>query len=285
MITLIQLFNSAGAAGHVFLLKKGAVKDRGLAYSGFIGFDTTVAVVPTTPQILNFAIIAQTKDKQRVTVTGNITASLVPSVAVKNYDFTVDVRNGGYEGEWEKILQAQVVERAVRAVHQKVRELIVEEAARSQKEVEDAIMLELGSGVFSPNGVVIISCSIPRIDPDNEVANAIGAQERQLLLTTADTALHDRRLKAAGNERTVREFEAATALKLEVDRAKLIEQEGTNKAAEAQSDAKATELRLAPLKDIDAGKLLGAALIEGLKEDRVGTIVFGPELLGALSQK
>ena len=52
---LITLFRSAGATGHVFFLKNGRTRDMGLAYSGFIGPMTTVAIVPTTPQILNFA--------------------------------------------------------------------------------------------------------------------------------------------------------------------------------------------------------------------------------------
>ncbi len=281
----IRLFRSAGATGHVFFLKNGKMIDRGLAFSGFIGPKTTVAVVPTTPQILNFAIIAQTKDKQKVTVSGNITASLIPAVAVRKFDFTVDVGSGGSPGDWSKTINALVVERAVRAVHAKLRDLDVEDATRSQKEVEDAIMAELGGENLAIDGISVTSCSIPKIDPDNEVAAAIGANERQTMLAAADMALHDRRLKAAGNDRAVREFEAQTNLKLEEERAKLIDEQSKNKEKEAQADAKATELRLAPLKNIDAGKLLGAALIEGLKEDRIGTIVIGPELLGALQQK
>lgn len=282
---MIRLFRSAGATGHVFLMNNSRSQDKGLAYSGFIGPMTTVAVVPTTPQILNFAIIAQTKDKQKVTVSGNITASLIPAVSVRKFDFTVDVGSGGYQGDWSKTINALIVERAVRAVHAKLRDLDVEDATRSQKEVEDAIMAELGGDNLAIDGISVTSCSIPKIDPDNEVSAAIGASERQTMLAAADMALHDRRLKAAGNDRAVREFDAQTNLKLEEERAKLIDEQGKNKEKEAEADAKATELRLAPLKDIDAGKLLGAALIEGLKEDRIGTIVIGPELLGALQQK
>ena len=279
----IRLFRSAGATGHVFFFKNGKMIDKGLAFSGFIGPKTTVAVVPTTPQILNFAIVAQTKDKQRVTVSGNITASLIPAITTRKFDFTVAVA-GGYQGDWLKTVTALVVERAVRAVHAKLRDLNVEDATRSQKEVEDAIMAELGGDNLAIDGISVTSCSIPKIDPDNEVAAAIGANERQTMLATADMALHDRRLKAAGNDRAVRAFEAETELKLEEERAKLIDEQNKNKEKEAEGDAKAAELRYAPLKSLDAGKLLGAALIEGLKQDRIGTIVFGPELLGALQQ-
>ena len=281
---LIRLFRSAGATGHVFFLRDGERIDKGLAFSGFIGPKTTVAVVPTTPQILNFAINAQTKDKQRVTVSGNITASLVPGDAVQKFDFTVDVRSGGYQGDWSKILNAQVVERAVRAVHAKLRNLDVEDATRSQKEVEDAIMAELGGDNLAADGISVTSCSIPKIDPDNEVAAAIGASERQAMLAAADTALHDRRLKAAGNDRAVLEYEAETNLKLEEERGKLIDEQGKNQEKEAEADAKATDLRLAPFKEVDAGTLLGAALMR-MAESGIDNIVIGPELLGALRQK
>lgn len=284
MMLFIRLFRSAGATGHVFFLKDGTRIDKGLAVSGFIGPTTTVAVVPTTPQILNFAINAQTKDKQRVTVSGNITVLLVPIDAVQKFDFTVDVGSGSYKSDWLKILNALIVERAVRAVHAKLRDLNVEDATRSQKEVEDAIMAELGADDLATNGISVTSCSIPKIEADNDVAAAIGARERQAMLAEADRAMHDRRLMAAANDRAVLAFEAVTQLKLEEDRAKLIDEQNKNKEKEAEGDAKATGLRLTPLKEVGPGTLLGAALMR-MAESGVDSVVFGPELLGALQQK
>ncbi len=283
---LIRLFRSAGATGHVFFLKNGRIANKGLAYSGFIGPKTTVAVVPTTPQILNFAIDAQTKDKQNVVVQGSLTATLTPSTAVSKFDFTVEPKSGGYIGNWVQVLNAKVIERVVRAVLDKVKDLDVEEATRSQKVVEDAVTAALGNNTFQNDGITIDSCSIPKIEPgDEEVEGAIGAQERQTMLTDADKALHDRRLKAAANERAVKEYEAGTRLELEKKQGILLDEQAKNKEKEANADAKATEIRFAPLKDIEAGKLLGAALMDGLKNGRVGSIVVAPELLGALQQK
>lgn len=283
---LIRLFRSAGATGHVFFLKNGRIADKGLAFSGFIGPKTTVAVVPTTPQILNFAIDAQTKDKQNVVVQGSLTATLTPGVAVSKFDFTVEPKSGGYLGNWVQVLNAKVIERVVRAVLDKAKDLDVEEATRSQKLVEDAVTAALGNNTFQGDGITIDSCSIPKIEPaDEEVEGAIGAEERQTMLTNADKALHDRRLKAAANERAVKEYEAGTRLELEKKQGTLLDEQAKNKEKEANADAKATEIRFAPLKDIEAGKLLGAALMDGLKNGRVGSIVVAPELLGALQQK
>ena len=282
----IKLFQKAGATGHVFFLKNGRSKNMGLAFSGFIGPKTTVAVVPTTPQILNFAIDAQTKDKQNVVVQGSLTATFIPQTAVSKFDFTVDPKNGGYLGNWVQVLNAKVVERVVRAVLDKVKDLDVEEATRSQKLVEDAVTAALGSNTFQDDGITIGSCSIPKIEPaDEEVEGAIGANERQTMLTNADRALHDRRLKAAVNERAVKEYEAGTKLELEKKQGILLDEQAKNKEKEANADAKATEIRLAPLKDVEAGKLLGAAIMDAAKTGRLGSLAITSEFLAAVGQK
>jgi hypothetical protein len=285
-VNIIRLFRSAGATGHVFLVRSGRIIDKGLAHSGFIGPKTTVAVVPTTPQILNFAIDSLTKDRQNVVVQGSLTATLMPGIAISKFDFTVDSKNGGYLGNWIQVLNAKVVERVVRAVLDKVKNLDVEDAICSQKLVEDAVTAALGNNTFQGDGITIDSCSIPKIEPvDEEVEDAIGAKERQTMLTEADKALHDRRLKASQNERAVKEYEVGTRLELEKKQGALLDEQAKNKEKEASADAKATEIRFAPLKNIEAGKLLGAALMDGLKNGRVGSIVVAPELLGALQQK
>lgn len=283
---MIRLFRSAGATGHVFFLKNGRIADRGLAYSGFIGPKTTVAVVPTTPQILNFAIDAQTKDKQSVVVQGSLTATLTPSKAISKFDFTVNPKDGGYVSQWEQVLNAKVIERVLRAVLNKVKELDVETAMQSQKEVEDAVTAALGENTFADDGITVNSCSIPKIEPnDEEVEGAIGAKERQAMLAEADKALHDRRLEAAANERAVKEYEADTRLGLEKKQGALIDEQAINKEKEAKADAKATEIRLAPLKDVEAGKLLGAAIMDAAKTGRLGSLAITSEFLAAVGQK
>ncbi len=283
---LISLFRNAGATGHVFLLKNGQVSNKGLAYSGFIGPMTTVAVVPTTPQILNFAIDAQTRDKQEVVVQGNLTATMAPQEAVSKFDFTVDPKSGGYRTNWTQVLNAKVIERVLRAVLDKVKELDIEVATRSQKEVEDAVTSALSSNALSEDGIMVKSCSIPKIEPsDNDVANAMGAQERQNMRTEADRALHERRIKAAENERAVSEYEAGTKLELEKKRTDLLDEQAKNKKKEADADAEATKIRLAPLADVDAGKLLGSAIMDAAKTGRLGSLAITSEFLAAVNQK
>jgi hypothetical protein len=120
---------------------------------------------------------------------------------------------------------------------------------------------------------------------DNDVAGAIGSSERQALLTSADRARHDRQLKAAENSRAIKAYEAETALGLERERAQLIEQQATNRQKEAEADAAATAACLAPLAELGAGKIMGAALFEFAKSGHVDRVSVGPELLAALNQE
>jgi hypothetical protein len=283
---LLRLFRAAGATGHVFFLKNGRTVDRGLAFSGLIGPKTTVAVVPTTPQIVNFAIEAQTVDNQRVTVYGSLTVTFNPSVAVSKFDFTVDTKQGGYLGNWEKVLAAKVTERVLREVLNKLAKLDVEGAIRAQQDVESAVTLALGATIFAADGITVSSCSIPKIEPtDDEVAESIGVSERQLMLTNADAALHTRRMKAVENDRAVKQFEVDTKIELEKKQGALLEEQAKNKLAEATTDAAATKTRLAPLENIEGGKLLGIAVMEAARGGRLGNLAITTELLAAVSQK
>ncbi len=283
MFKVFQFFRRAGAKGHVFYFKNGQMADKGLGYSSLVDPWTTVAVVPTMPQILNFSIVARTKDKQKVTVNGNVTAEFILPGAAGKFDFTVDVMSGGYVGKWLDALTALASEREVRAVREEIRQHNVEDVVSAMKSVEDAVMLELGGDNLKEFGVRIISCSIPKIEPDNEVAGAIGVSERQKLLTTADAAVHERRSKAAENDRKVRTYEAQTTTELEEERKKLLDVQGENEKKKAEDDATATQTRLAPLLAVKPGVLLGAALME-MAKGGVTNLAVGPELLAALRQ-
>jgi SPFH domain / Band 7 family len=283
---LVSFFRKAGATGRVFFFSNGRANDKGLAYSGFVGPKTTVAVVPTTPQILNFAIDAKTKDKQDVVVQGSLMVTLTPTTAVTKFDFTVNTKDGSYVSGWQQILNAKVIERVLRAVRDKVRDLEVPDATRSEQEVEQAVTDAVGKDAFSVDGITVASCSIEKIEAsDDEVGNAIGAEERQGMLTEADKALHDRRLKASQNERAVKQYEADTKLELEKKQGALLEEQAKNKQKEAETDAEATKTRLAPLKDVESGKLVGAAIMEAAKSGRMTNIAITTELLAAIGQK
>jgi regulator of protease activity HflC (stomatin/prohibitin superfamily) len=288
MLFFFKLFRGARATGHVFFLNRGRARNKGLAFSGYVGPMTTVAVVPTTPQILDFSIPARTQDKQTIIVTGNVKVALVPATAVSKFDFTVNTKDGSYLSPWDQPLRAIVIEHVLGPVREKAKELGVEAAIQAHKDFEDLIKTRISErgNPLAGKGVNVESCSVAKVDAsDKEVEQSIGAKQRQEMLAQADKALHERRLKAAENDRAVLEYEAATKLKLEQDRAKLVEEIGKNEVKTAENDARAVEIRLLPFKAADAGKVLGAALMEMAKNGRIGSLSVVPELFAALKDK
>jgi regulator of protease activity HflC (stomatin/prohibitin superfamily) len=288
MLFFFKLFRGARATGHVFFLNRGRARNKGLAFSGYVGPMTTVAVVPTTPQILDFSIPARTQDKQTIIVTGNVKVALVPATAVSKFDFTVNTKDGSYLSPWDQPLRAIVIEHVLGPVREKAKELGVEAAIQAHKDFEDLIKTRISErgNPLAGKGVNVESCSVAKVDAsDKEVEQSIGAKQRQEMLAQADKALHERRLKAAENDRAVLEYEAATKLKLEQDRAKLVEEIGKNEVKTAENDARAVEIRLLAFKAADAGKVLGAALMEMAKNGRIGSLSVVPELFAALQDK
>ncbi len=282
---MFTFFKKAGATGRVFLVGGGKTQDKGRAYSGLVGPWTTVAVVPETPQILNFEIDALTDDQQAVVVQGSVTITLV-AVAVSKLDFTVDKRSGSYVGDWQKILPAKVTAHVLRVVLDTVQELDIETAIGSQRLVEEAVIKVLRDTDLAHDGIIVDSCSIRKVEPsEDEVGEAIGAKQREELLTGADAARHARRLKALEGDRALKAYEAETARTLEEDRAALIAQQGKNEEAKARADAEATRIRLAPLQEVEAGKLLGAAVMKAAETGRLGTLNLTSEFLAAAGQK
>lgn len=283
-MNLVNFFRGAGATGNVFFLSGGKAVDKGLAYSGFVFPNTTVAVVPTTAQILDFDVDARTSDKQSVTIAGNIKVTFSPAVAISKFDFTVN-KDGAYLSSWEQALRAFVVEQVFAPLRKKARDLDIKSAIQSHKEFEDEVKASLiaANSPLAALGIKFESSSIAKVEADDgEVEKAIGSKERQEMLTESDKALNERRLKAVENERGVKQYEADTKLELEKKQGELLDEQAKNKEKEATADAKATEIRLAPLKEVEAGKLIGAAIMDAAKTGKLGSLSITSEFLAAV---
>lgn len=280
------LFQSSGSTGRVFFFKKGICKDMGLAYSGLIGPTTTVAVVPTTLQIVQFAIPCKTQDKQNVTVKGCITVTFIPETAVSKFNFTVDSENGGYIGDWVQILNAMVTEHVTRAVHKYVKDFDVEEAVHLNKEnVENGVTSALG-GIFTNDGIVVHSCSIPEIRPsDSDIVTAIGSKQRQEILTDSDAALHERQMKAAIAERELKQYELSTKHELEAQKAALIQAEAVNIKAQAEATAAAIKIRISSLAGVPSSRLLAMGLMEASENGNLNNLTITTEFLQLLKNE
>lgn len=283
----IKLFRSAGATGHVFTLSRGRSRDRGVGWSGWIGPATTVAVVPTVTQVINFSAEAYTSDNQSVLVSGAVQIRFAPAIAKEAFDFAVDPRNGGYQSEWETLLQESIAKTVLNPIRLNAAKCRITEAVTAQVSFETAVDEAIAGATNSlaVRGVKVEGCSVSLVRPtDLKVGGAIGATEREALLSQADNALHNRQLKAAQNNREVRTYDAETALALENERAKLVASQNENLIATAEAEAKATDVRLKPLANIPPPQLLAEALMRAAENGGLGQVVITTELLTHLSQ-
>ncbi|HSI21177.1 MAG TPA: SPFH domain-containing protein [Verrucomicrobiae bacterium] len=281
----ISMFRYAGATGHVFTRSGGSFANRGIGWGGLIGPTTTVAVVPTTSQIVHFSLEVHTSDKQQVRVTGSVQVQLEPVSASKAFDFTVNPRNGQYEQAWQPDLQAIVTEQVLGPIRKTAANLDVASAVSSQFVFETDLQehMNKGNSALASKGIAVSNCSVAVVTPVNtEVGKALGASEREKLLMTADMALHERRSQSATNERALKEYEAATKLALEEKRAELVTKQGENRVAEAKSEAEANEIRLKPLTDMNPSQAMAAALLTAAEKGSLNNVSLTTDLLAVL---
>lgn len=288
-------FSSAGATGNVFLFKDGTIRDMGIAYSGFIGTATTVAIVPTTMQTINFSLEVQTSDKQAANVSGSVQVLLDPKVIVSKLDFTADKENGSHLNQWQTVLQSLIVEKIPGPIRAKAKETGVVNIVNAQKDLGDELQTALlAEKSLSDFGILIQSCSVSKITPSNsDIAKAIGAEEKEQLLTKADKATHTRQMAAAGDTRTLKQFESQTNLKLEEDRTKIIEKQNANEKLKADAvlliDKEKKEAELAHSKQeleelvkVPSDKLLSISLVKFAQSGNLNNLNISPELINAI---
>ena len=278
------MFRSAGATGHVLTRSGGKTQSRGLGWSGIIGPTTIIAVVPTTTQLIPFSVDAYGLDQLVVRVTGSSQGTLDPNKVQSTFDFTVDRFTGSYDQQWATGLQALITEQVLGPIRKSAEGMDVATAVKSQAAFAEALQAQLSqSKSLTEKGINVTASSVGTVDAANsDVAKAIGAEQRERLLTGADAATHKRRIKAAENARAVQTYEAETKLKLEQANANLISQQGKNKIEVAKAEAEATELRLRPLTAMNPATTMAAALMTAAEKGNLGNVSLTTDLLALL---
>ncbi len=282
----LYLFRSAGTTGQVFTISGKTPRNRGIGWSGWIGPTTVLAVVPTIPQVIHFSQEVYTQDRQMVRVTGNVQVQLQPEVVRSVFDFTVNRYKGNYEANWQADLQSILVEQTLSPIREAARVRTLADAVVSQAQFEALLQAAIAAqgGVLANRGIQVTNCSISQVAPaHSDLAEAVGAVEREKLLAEADSARSRRRQEAAANERSLKQYEAETRLKLEEARAALVAQQGENDVAAAGYEARATDTRLAPMAAMQPASSMAAALILSAEKGALSNVSLTTDLLTILN--
>jgi hypothetical protein len=115
------------------------------------------------------------------------------------------------------------------------------------------------------------------------MAKALEAEYREGLQVKADQAIYNRRALAVEQERRIKENELNTQVALEERRRELVDLQGQNNLKQAEFDARANEIRLAPFLAADPRRLVALGLRElGLNAAKIGNLTITPEILASL---
>ena len=239
-------FNFAGPNDFVALVRGGSEVATGKGLAGFLRPSTSVAVVPLGVKVVNFQVTERSQDGQQVTVVGELAVSYVPEMREK-FDFSVFRENGQYRNDPTAEIEDQVRIAVRNPLRVTLATMTLDQlATNGVAQLEEVLSTEVADKSsqlmrrLQANEIAVQSASVQSALPsDNKVAAAFGAEQREDLLAKQDKAVADRRQKAAESDRSIREFEEATALKLVKKQAQRVDEEGKNVVKRAEAEATA----------------------------------------------
>ena len=303
---------------YTLLYKGGKLTRQGPGQSYFYFAPTSVlAMVPVSSVDVPFAFTETSADFQEVTVQGNLTYRISdPARLAELLNYTVDAQGRYTTDDPSKLAErlVQTVQTAARRFiqSQPLRELLVASAA-----LVDAVTAALkSSATLTQLGIEVLEVVVTSIKADPEMAKALQAEARELLLKEADQAIYSRRNASVELERTIREnelqtervvaerqreireTEMAAAIAVEQQRSALVDTRVANERKEAESRGVALKAMLDPVRDVDWRTLLAmqgtadsstliASAFDQLAQgaEKIGQLNISPELLQALTRQ
>jgi len=306
------------ATTYVLQFRGGRVQRQGAGLSFYYFAPTSViALVPISSVDVPFAFAEVSSDFQDVTVQGMMTYRVRDAARLATLlDYSVDAWKR-YQSDDPSKLADRLVQSAQTAAHafiqsRPLREVLISSAALVQA-VGDALHK---SETIAQLGLEILDLAISSLKPDPEMAKALQAQARELLLKEADEAIYERRNSAVELERTIREAELNTEIAVaqkrrqvretemqaeiavEQQRAAFVDSKVANERKEAESRAEALRAMLEPVRDVDWRTLLAmqghmqsemliSSAFDQLAKNagRIGELNITPDLLATLAKK
>jgi len=271
----------ARATDHVFVYSGGRLRRQGLGLSGFVFAPfATAAAVPTDARDDVFAVEAISADYQVLTIQGLISHRIAdPAAAVARQDFSIDLSTARPNAEPMKQIAERLQAIAQTAARESLSKVTLDAALNRSDELGRTIVdsVRADAGVAAA-GIAVERVLVLSIRPAPEIRKALEASLREQLLRQADAAVFERRRAAANDEhdlqmrneanaRRLAESELANAQALEIERKKLAEQRAATVAAEAESEAAAQRLRLAPWTEVSNGTIAALALRDWASRD------------------
>ena len=231
---------------YVLLYRKGKVVREGVGQSFFYYEPTSsLVIVPADTRDADFIYNETTADFQEIDIQGQITFRVPDPVKLASQlDFSVDA-GGAYTGEGMEKLTVRMTNLVQIALREKLASLDLRAAIRAARELVEFARDQLKDApAVAALGVEVIDLAILKISPTPEVARALEASAREMLLKEADEATYERRNFAVEQERRIQENELQTKIAVEEKNRQIQEEQMNAKLAVERKRGEIEELKL-----------------------------------------
>ena len=277
----------------------GRVKREGQALSFYyLKRRTSIVVVPVSSADAAFVFNEQTGNYQAVTIQGQLTYRIVePRRTIEMLNYVVDPKRRAHVSQDPERLEQRIVVAVQMETRRQVEGKSLEEVLGNAASISAEVQEEVGSrALLAPLGVELLSLNFTSVSPNPEVGKALEAEYRETLLRRADEAIYARRAAAVEEEAKIKSNELEGEISLARERERLIDLEAANdrkvsqawgerRELEAGFTARASEMELAPYRDLDPRKVLALAMRDiGNNADKIGNLNITSEVLADLLQ-
>jgi regulator of protease activity HflC (stomatin/prohibitin superfamily) len=277
----------------------GGVKREGQALSFYyLKRRTSIVIVPVSSADAAFVFNEQTGNYQAVTIQGQLTYRIVePRRTMDMLNYVIDPKRRVHVTQDPERLEQRIVVAVQMETRRQVEGKSLEEVLGNAASISAEVQEEVRSRVLlAPLGVELLSLNFTSVSPNPEVGKALEAEYRETLLRRADEAIYARRAAAVEEEAKIKSNELEGEISLARERERLIDLEAANdrkvsqawgerRELEAGFTARASEMELAPYRDLDPRKVLALAMRDiGNNADKVGNLNITSEVLADLLQ-
>jgi regulator of protease activity HflC (stomatin/prohibitin superfamily) len=277
----------------------GRVKREGQALSFYyLKRRTSIVIVPVSSADAAFVFNEQTGNYQAVTIQGQLTYRIVePRRTIEMLNYVVDPKRRAHVSQDPERLEQRIVVAVQMETRRQVEGKSLEEVLGNAASISAEVQEEVGyRALLAPLGVELLSLNFTSVSPNPEVGKALEAEYRETLLRRADEAIYARRAAAVEEEGKIKSNELEGEISLARERERLIDLEAANdrkvsqawgerRELEAGFTARASEMELAPYRDLDPRKVLALAMRDiGNNADKVGNLNITSEVLADLLQ-
>ena len=277
----------------------GKVKREGQALSFYyLKRRTSIVIVPVSSADAAFVFNEQTGNYQAVTIQGQLTYRIVePRRTMDMLNYVIDPKRRVHVSQDPERLEQRIVVAVQMETRRQVEGKSLEEVLGNAASISAEVQEEVRSrALLAPLGVELLSLNFTSVSPNPEVGKALEAEYRETLLRRADEAIYARRAAAVEEEAKIKSNELEGEISLARERERLIDLEAANdrkvsqawgerRELEAGFTARASEMELAPYRDLDPRKVLALAMRDiGNNADKVGNLNITSEVLADLLQ-